>query len=288
METLLARLLPIALYNELYKECKDLSCLTELRLRRDKPLYFAINGIYKKLSEEYTVSGEDISYILSAATKSSLYAYNSSILEGYISYDGGIRIGLSGEGVLKNGTLSAVKNINSLCIRLPHFVTINDSRLNSLIDDFDNTLIISKPGYGKTTLLRYMIKRLSDKGYNVLVLDERGELSGASQGKFYVDLGECCDVALGIPKLKAYESQVRSMRPDIIASDEIFGESEVDCIADCVRCGVKVIATLHGSALDTVNRMNIYDRLLGYMRYAVLIKDIGNIGRIVDLKGKYA
>lgn len=287
MENPLSKLLPINIYNTLANEC-DMDKLTEIRLRQDKPLSYACSGRYVTMSEENTVTYDDISYVLSSATKASLYAYNSSMLEGYIAYEGGIRIGLSGEGVLKSGSLTALKNINSLCVRIPHYVEIKDKRIDKLIDDFDNTLILSRPGMGKTTLLRYMIRKLSDKGNNVLVLDERGEISGASQGKMSINLGKCSDVVVGIPKITAYASQVRSMRPDLIASDEIFGQKEVDCIADCVRCGVKVLATLHTTDTQLLKKGKTYENLLNFMRYAVIIRGIGDISAIVDLRGRNA
>ncbi|MDE6758541.1 MAG: Flp pilus assembly complex ATPase component TadA [Clostridia bacterium] len=284
MEILLSKLLPLSIYNELYKVC-NFDELSEIRLRVDKPVYHSLNGRYRRLGDGDTrISSEDIGHILSQATKSSLYAYNTNIVDGFISYDGGIRIGITGEGVIKNGKLSAVKNITSLCIRIPHYIEFHDKRIDSIIKNFGNTLIISKPGYGKTTLLRYMIKSLSDDGYNVLALDERGELSGISDGKLTIDLGECTDIALGIPKITAYASQVRSMRPDIIATDEIFGEKEIDCIADCVRCGVKVIATVHSDDLANLKRSVLYSKLLENIRYVVSIIGIGNIDRVVDLK----
>ena len=129
-----------------------------------------------------------------------------------------------------------------------------------------------------------MIKSLSEYGYNVLALDERGELSGISEGVQTIDLGECTDVALGIPKISAYASQVRSMRPDVIATDEIFGEKEIDCIADCVRCGVKVLATVHSDDLSNLKNSALYSRLLQHIRYVVTIIGIGNIDKVVDLK----
>ena len=165
---------------------------------------------------------------------------------------------------------------------------IRNKKVDDLLNKFDNTLIISKPGYGKTTLLRYMIKSLSDREYNVLVLDERGELGGAVDGKLTIDLGHCSDVAVGIPKIKAYSSQVRSMRPDVIATDEIFGEKEISCILDCIRCGVKVVATLHSDELSKVKNSPTYSRLLNDFRYVVSIIGIGNIDRVIDLRGNYA
>ena len=284
MERLLSKLLPLSIYNELYKVC-DFDKLTEIRLRVNKPIFYSINGRYKRLGEgEYFTSLFDIEQILSHATKSSLYAYNNSIIDGFITYDGGIRIGITGEGVIKGEKLSAIKNISSLCIRIPHYIEFHDKRIATITKNFGNTLIISKPGYGKTTLLRYMIKSLSNDGYNLLVLDERGELSGISEGVQTIDLGECTDIALGIPKIVAYESQVRSMRPDIIATDEIFGEREIDCIADCVRCGVKVMATVHSDDLSNLQKSRMYSKLLDNIRYVISIIGIGNIDKVIDLK----
>lgn len=288
MERLLSTLLPLALYNELIGECR-LNEITEIRLRLQRPVYYAIQGRYRRLGKsDFVATQSDLAHVLSAATKSSMYAYNSNLIDGYISYDGGIRIGLSGEGVLKNGALATVKNISSLCIRIPHYVEIKDPRIDSVVNRFDNTLIMSKPGYGKTTLLRYMIKSLSDKGYNVLVLDERGELGGIYDAEQAINLGDCTDIVLGIPKIKAYESQVRSMRPDIIATDEIFGEREIDCIADCIRCGVKVLATVHADNVAKLKNSRVYSKLLDNVRYLITIIGIGNISEVSDLRKDYA
>ena len=288
MERLLSTLLPLALYNELIGECR-LNEITEIRLRLQRPVYYAIQGRYRRLGKsDFIATQSDLAHVLSAATKSSMYAYNSNLIDGYISYDGGIRIGLSGEGVLKNGALATVKNISSLCIRIPHYVEIKDPRIDSVVNRFDNTLIMSKPGYGKTTLLRYMIKSLSDKGYNVLVLDERGELGGIYDAEQAINLGDCTDIVLGIPKIKAYESQVRSMRPDIIATDEIFGEREIDCIADCIRCGVKVLATVHADNVAKLKNSRVYSKLLDNVRYLITIIGIGNISEVSGLRKDYA
>ncbi|MDE6869836.1 MAG: Flp pilus assembly complex ATPase component TadA [Clostridia bacterium] len=286
MEMILSKLLPISLFNELYRKV-DFNVLTEVRMRLDKPLYYAEAGKYKKI-DDLTVSKDDLFYTLGVATKTSLYAYNDYLAEGYITYDGGIRIGITGEGVIKSGRLSTLKNITSLCIRIPRYVEIHNEKVDGLLNKFDNTLIISKPGYGKTTLLRYMIKSLSDREYNVLVLDERGELSGVVDGNLSIDLGACTDIVVGVPKITAYSSQVRSMRPDVIATDEIFGEKEIECILDCIRCGVKVIATLHSDEISKVKKSPIYSRLLSDFRYVVSIIGIGNIDRVVDLRGNYA
>lgn len=286
MEMLLSKLIPISLFNELYRKV-DFNLLTEVRMRLEKPLYYAEAGKYKRI-DGLIVSKDDLLYTLGVATKTSLYAYDDYLAEGFITYDGGIRIGITGEGVIKNGRLSTLKNITSLCIRIPRYVKIHNEKVDCLINKFDNTLIISKPGYGKTTLLRYMIKSLSDREYNTLVLDERGELSGVVDGKLSIDLGSCTDVVVGVPKITAYASQVRSMRPDVIATDEIFGEKEIECILDCIRCGVKVIATLHSDEISKVKKSPIYSRLLSDFRYVVSIIGIGNVDRVVDLRGNYA
>ena len=168
MEKPLSKLLPIRIYNEIAAVCSE-DKLTEIRLRKDKPLSYACEGIYRILPDDITVSTDDIAYVLACATKSSLYAYDSSILQGYVTYEGGIRIGLSGEGVTKGDTLTAIKNINSLCIRIPHYVEIRDRRIDALIENFDNTLIVSRPGMGKTSLLLHFAKSIAFEGGTVAI-----------------------------------------------------------------------------------------------------------------------
>ncbi|MGN0771693.1 MAG: hypothetical protein ACI4MI_03805 [Christensenellales bacterium] len=275
---MLEEILPLAIYNELL-ERNWTDNLTEIRIRAGKPIYCAVGGRYVRMGEKdsYIATQNDVEYVVDKACSSSLYAYDDCITQGYVSTHDGIRIGIAGEGVVKSGKLCAVKNFKYLCIRIPHDVQVFCPKVQRVLQDFDNTIIFSKPGLGKTTLLRYMIRRLSDNGNNVLVIDERMELSGDSY-----DLGECSDVVCGIPKSEVYANYIKSMRPDVVATDEIFSSVEVGCILDCIRSGVKVIATVHADNLDVLLGDKIYGALLDRFRYFIRIDKIGSVDKVYD------
>ena len=192
-------LLPVRIY-DILKTGTDADKLTEVRMRINKPLSAAEYGIYSAVCDkdghEYTVTKDDIDHVLAIATKHSVYSVNSQLAGGYLSCDDGIRIGVSGEGVYKNGRLFTLKNVNSLCIRIPRQIFGCASALSAIADDFDNTVIISPPGMGKTTILREFVRILSDKGKNVVLIDERNELSASVNGVPSFDLGKNTDVLL--------------------------------------------------------------------------------------------
>lgn len=285
---MLDKLLPMSIYQKLSQQT-DLDYICELRLRLDKPIYYSINGHYMVLND---ASGEcictrfDLDFVIFKAAKNSLYAYNDCLVEGYIPYANGIRIGVVGEGVCEKQKLTTLKNITALCIRLPHQVLGCSNILTPLINNFDNTLFLSKPGLGKTTFLRDFIRQLSNNGYNILIIDDRYELSGTYCRTQFLDLGKCSDVVVGLPKDMAYACNLRTMRPDILATDEVFGKKEIDAILDAQRCGVKVVASAHCDDIEQLALNDDYLRLIKNMRYLVMIKGIGIIDFVYDRKFK--
>ena len=269
------------LFRERMCECLEkFEELCEIRVRSNKNLVvYTFGGRYVT---DYIATQEDIDYILKIATSRSLYAVEESIKCGYISCDGGIRIGLSGEAVLDNGKLRSIKNINSLVIRIAKSVQNLPMEVLPIINNFDNTLILSPPFLGKTTLLREMTRRLSDKGNDILVIDERNEISATVDGKQNLDLGANTDVMVGVPKIACYEGAVRTMAPDIIVTDEIFGEREVDCLVDSVRSGVKVMATAHACNIDKFLLNKSYAPLTEIMANYLLLGD--SVGAVKEVR----
>ncbi len=265
---------------DLAAEVAGLDGVTEIRLRVGRPMSVAVFGAYRHIGR--AVNSADIDRVLALATDHSVYASDATLAQGYLTCDGGIRIGVCGECVYKNGRLAAYRKISSLCMRVPHEVEFSDARLESLLGDFGNTLIVSPPGRGKTTLLRYMIKRMSENGRNVLAIDERNELSASVDGIATADLGPNTDIVLYAGKTAGYAEAVRAMRPDLIATDELFGKEEVACIADAVRCGVGVMATVHADSAVKVLENEIYGALGRVMRYYVLLEGLGRIAMIYD------
>ncbi len=268
------------LRNEMVIATEKFSDISEIRVRCDKNLVvYTFGGRYVL---DYIARREDIDYILKIATSRSLYAFEESVKSGFISFEGGIRIGLAGEAVLDNGKLRVIKNINAIVIRVAKSVQTLPIEVFPIIDNFDNTLILSPPFLGKTTILREMTRRLSNKGNDILVIDERNELSATISGVQNLDLGANTDVMVGVPKVNCYEGAVRTMSPDIIVTDEIFGEKEVDCIIDAVRSGIKIMATAHGDNIDKFLKNKVYSPLKDIVSNYLLLGD--SVGKVKEVR----
>lgn len=254
--------------------------VTEIRLRAGKKTTVSRGGGYAAIGRVATI--EDVRGALAVATDRSVYAAETLLAQGFLTYRGGVRIGVCGECVYKGGKLAAYREVSSLCIRIPHEVDFCDRRIEAIVNRFENTLIVSPPGMGKTTLLRYMIKRLSDSGKNVLAIDERNEISASVDGVPTCDVGANTDVVLFANKRDGYVEAIRAMRPDVLATDELFGKHEVECIADAVRCGVKVLATAHSDGAARLLADPTYGALAATIRYFVTLSGKGVVASVYD------
>ena len=250
--------------------------LKEIRIRLGKPVtYRTVNGDRGRL---LTVGNKTIiDNIVAIATQNSRYIYEDEISRGYLSYDGGYRIGIGGLWVEKNGR-PIEKEICSLVIRIPHQVLGAAEKISHLLNDFQNTLIVSPPSGGKTTLLRDAIRVLS-ANYEVLAIDERFEISG---GIANMNLGDNTDIIAGVPKTLVYEGIIRALSPEVVAIDELFGKRDCEAVADLIGCGVKVIATMHGKSLkDVENRLKSTADMFENIIFLNSIPMAGHIDSIV-------
>lgn len=233
----------------------NINKLSEIRLKNGQPVIIAYNGEYKylKLSGECDNADQAIvcdsaEKIFERAMKNSVYAYAEQLKCGFITIDGGIRIGVGGEYVTQNGSIVSLRDVSSLNIRIPHQIIGCAKEIFNEIQQrtFNSLVIFSPPGFGKTTVLRDFIRLISKKGKErVLIADERNEICGAAGGLFSFDLGANCDVVSGANKKFVFENSVRVLSPTIIATDEIYGESDYQAIKFLNECGIKFIATSH-------------------------------------------
>ncbi|MGN0160385.1 MAG: stage III sporulation protein AA [Lachnospiraceae bacterium] len=273
--------------------------LNEIRLRTNRPMmiikgqdeYYMAGGHLQKSNgtvlpeteivekEIYVVKERDIKETMELITNYSLYAYEEEVRQGYITVMGGHRVGICGRAVYDNGVLKTIRNIQSINIRVAHEVLGCGKEIFEEIykkNGFENTLIFSKPGGGKTTLLRDLVRLLSDGdsgfiGKTVGVVDERSEIAACHLGKpqnrvgLRTDVLDCCRKADGMLML------VRSMRPEIIAVDEIGGRQDAESIQYCSLCGCKILATIHGNSLEELKRKKGMKTLLvqGCFRYLI-------------------
>ena len=251
--------------------------ITEIRLRKNKPLV-VFEGAKKMYpmtdAGRYVVTQEDIERVMGFATDFSLYAVNDQLTKGYLVKNG-VRVGVAGVGVVEQGKILTVKDINALVLRVPHEVKGCAEEIMPKLYDGDrlkSTLIISPPGAGKTTLLRDMARIVSEKE-NTIIIDERFEIAGVESS---VDVGES-EVMSGVEKKIAYQFAIRSMSPSLIVTDEIFSSTDVDSIEDVLRCGVKIFASIHGDNLQSIMKSKIFERLHSVFEVFVTLAPIGKV-----------
>lgn len=228
--------------------------LTEIRLRRARPVIVQYKGKYGYLSlfgltsdAKSAVVAGDISSVINAATKGCVFGYTEQMRGGFITVGHGVRIGIAGEYVTEKGAVTTIKSVTSLNIRIPHDVTGCGGAICKKLfkENPVSTLIFSKPGLGKTTMLRDIARELSkDCHLNVLIFDERGEIAAMDNFGDGFDIGNA-DVVRSYNKFAAIASAIRSMKPDVIITDELYGEDDVRAVRYAADCGIAVIASSH-------------------------------------------
>lgn len=248
------------------------SQIEEIRLRSNKPLMLKIGQETQVIN--YIVKQQEVLQAFERICENSVYSYTRQICDGYITIRGGNRVGIVGSAVIDNGQVININYISSLNFRIARQkIGCSDSMINDIIDGqtgtIYNTLIVSPPGCGKTTLLRDIIRNISDgisqiefKGKTVGIVDERGEIAAMYKGIPQNDIGVRTDVVDNMPKPEAMRLLVRSMCPDVIACDEIGSVEDINAIDYAMCSGVKGIFTAHGNNIDEINRNSELSRLL--------------------------
>lgn len=259
------------IFLKLFKENdKILKEIQEIRIRANRPILLKLRE--KDLIVQYNISQTEILQILEKLCENSIYAYKNQICEGFITVKGGHRVGITGSCVIDNGKIINVKYISSLNFRIAReILNCSTKILREIIDvenkNIYNTIIVAPPGKGKTTVLRDIIRRLSNgieeinfKGKMCGVVDERGELSAMYKGVPQNDMGIRTDIIENVDKNRGIHMLVRTMAPEIIACDEIGSKEDVDAIHYALFSGVKGIFTMHGRSVDDIkNNKQIYE-----------------------------
>lgn len=260
---------------------KEKKRIEDIRLRSGRCVSFLFPEGEKSIDGAVVGAG-DIEHILEQATKHSVYSAMESMKYGFITIEGGHRIGMCGNAVVKNGEVTGLTKISSLSIRIAReFPGFADTVLKQYekAGGFQSTLIVAPPGCGKTTLLRDIIRQLSDGAggvrHRVAVADERGEISAMSGGVAQLDVGGHTDVLYGCPKDRAALMLLKTMNPTIIAMDEITSPADTEAARQIANCGVSLLATCHGSGLSELEKRQTNLLKSGVFQYAVMISSDG-------------
>ncbi len=264
----------------LEKADPDTEKLQEIRLRVGGPLLIVCKGREYALTAEgnmaetirqaYVVTEQDFKETLQIVSSHSLYAFEDEVKQGFLTVNGGHRVGIAGRAILEKGRVKSFKYITCMNIRVAHEVTGCAGLVMPYVTENGHacsSLIISPPRCGKTTLLRDMIRQFSNgteriRGQTVGVVDERSEIGGCYMGIPQNDVGARTDILDCCPKAEGMMLLIRSMAPDIVAVDEIGDERDADALFSVVHCGCRLLATVHGSSLEEVRSKPFFAKLI--------------------------
>ncbi|MGL4451489.1 MAG: stage III sporulation protein AA [Sarcina sp.] len=282
MEKIL-RLLPQSISTKFFS-MSEKTGVEEIRLNIGKNLRMIVKG--KEVIKPYVVTNEDIKMIIQKISNYSLYAVEEEVRQGYITIEGGHRIGLAGQCVIENKMIKTIKHISSLNIRVAREIIGCSNKVMKHIvlnGRIENTLIISPPRCGKTTLLRDISRNISDgysplslKGKRVVIIDERSEIASCYRGVPQMKVGERTDVYDNCLKDEGLMMAIRTMSPDVIVCDEIGSESDIEGIVMAYNSGVNIICTLHGNDIEDLYKREVFRNIL----------DQGLIKKVIVLSAK--
>lgn len=257
-------------FNLFQENSKIAEELQEIRMRAERPIILKLRE--RDLILQYNITQAEILQIVERLCENSIYAYKNQICEGFITVKGGHRVGLTGSCVIENGKIINVKHISSLNFRIAREVLNCSTRVLREVIDIENksiynTILVAPPGRGKTTMLRDIIRRLSNgideinfKGKTCGVVDERGEIAAMYKGIPQNDVGIRTDIIENVEKNQGIHMLIRTMAPEIIACDEIGSKNDVEAIHYALYSGVKGIFTMHGKNIEDIkNNKQVYE-----------------------------
>lgn len=263
---------------------KVIDDLQEIRIRVLCPCMFIIdkneyypdkNGMLQQdIKQGFVFSKEDVCSVFNHICKYSPYAYENQLRQGYLTVEGGHRVGVCGQVIMQDRNICSIKQIHFLHIRISHEkMGIGQELLPHLYrgEKFYNTLIVSAPGVGKTTMLRDLTRYISDgnrfcKGKQVCIVDERSEIAGCFMGVPQNHVGLRTDVLDGCPKAQGMMMAIRSMGPEILVVDELGLKQDYAAVELAGVCGIRMLATVHG--------MGVSDILSDYNPYSEFMKKV--------------
>lgn len=263
------RVLPLKVSSEI-KSYFQIDKVQEIRIKIGKSII--LNSFKGERILKYIATEEDVKQILVKISNYSLYAYEEEIKQGYITIKGGHRIGIAGECVTVGGTIRTIKNISSLNIRICREVIGSANEVMKYIVNNNriyNTLIVSPPKCGKTTMLRDIGRNISNgmslinlSGKKVSIIDERSEIAACFNGVPQMDVGIRTDVLDNCLKREGMLMAIRSLSPEVLICDEIGTKGDIEALLMAFNSGVNIVVTIHGFNIEDIYKRKVFRDLL--------------------------
>lgn len=301
MEKQILKVLPSRIQQAVREKHLDFRFLQEIRLRAGQPVTLLYQGREERIFGENPyalVTGEEVQEAVEYICNHSLYAYENELRQGFVTIEGGHRVGVAGQVILEQGKVKNIKYISSINLRISHEIMHCADPIFPYITrqrQLCHTLLISPPRCGKTTMLRDLIRQISDgnewiKGTTVGVVDERSEIGGCYHGQAQNHLGARTDILDCCPKAEGMIMLIRSMAPQVLAVDEIGACEDLRAIEYAMHCGCRMLATAHGSSVAELRAKPYFDEMFRqkrFDRYVVLgnVHHPGEIFGIYDERG---
>jgi stage III sporulation protein AA len=291
----LKNVLPINLLR-LIEDRPDASKLQEIRLKCNKPVMLNVDN--KEVILNYITNQNEINNIFNKISNFSVYAFEEDIKQGFITIRGGHRIGVTGHWVNDDGAIKSLKSVFSINIRIAReIIGCSNGLLPHVVkgDKVYNTILVSPPKCGKTTLLRDLVRNISNgylkyniTGKKVCVIDERSEIAACHMGIPQMDVGVRTDIYDNCLKYVGLMMAIRCMSPEVIVCDEIGTDRDVEAIVSAFNCGVNIISTIHGNNEDDLYSRPVFKKLLENKVIEKIIvlsnkNGVGTIDKIVDV-----
>jgi len=282
----------------------------EIRLKNNKPILIYYNGsdyfvsktgqLIKDQKESIYITKEQLQKTFQIISNYSVYAFEEEIKSGFITLKGGHRVGLAGKVIYGPNGIETIRNISSLNIRIAHEITGVSNNIMKYIlkqpNTIYNTLIISPPQCGKTTLLRDIVRNISDgmprysfNGLKVGLVDERSEIAGVYNGTPQNNVGLRTDILDGCLKSDGIIILIRAMSPDVIATDELGSVDDIIAIHEALKTGVKLISTVHGEDLEDIFAKKNLGQIIEekIFRRIIILDNSKGVGTVRDILDGY-
>lgn len=281
----------------LLSKLDNLKSLQEIRIRLQKPIIFQVDN--KEIITNKILTKKDLDFTMQKFSNYSIYAFDEEIRQGYITVKGGHRIGICGRCVVENNKVKTIKDVSSINIRISKEVLgCSDKIIKNIVlnNDLLNTIIISPPKCGKTTLIRDISRNISNgfenfKGKKVSIIDERSEIAGCYMGIPQMNIGIRTDVLDNCPKSQGILMAIRSMGPEVIVCDEIGTYEDIKNIILALNSGVNLITTIHGYNEEDLKRRPVFDEIIknNVFKRAIVLSNklgVGTVDYIYDFDKK--